>query len=139
MLAAMMRGIQRAMLLDACGTTQKTDLPWVSDNDISLVEGTKAAAVYVDHDADFSEFNRVTITDVEVAFCKGWMRGQSGSGCIRRVCSAPRQTRRGGVRTCRQFFAFPNTPNIVVWYYLLRSSRFMLDVQLVSLIFREAR
>jgi hypothetical protein len=62
------------MLLGDCATTQKADLPKVSDDGLNLAEGNKAAAVYVDPDADFSQFNRVIIADLEVAFRKDWMR-----------------------------------------------------------------
>jgi hypothetical protein len=36
------------MLLGASASTQKADLPRVSDDGLNLFEGTKAAAVYVD-------------------------------------------------------------------------------------------
>ena len=64
-------------LLGGCAGTEKKDLPKVSDDGLTLVEGTKMRAAYVDPDADFSQFNRVTIADVEVAFRKNWMRDQN--------------------------------------------------------------
>ena len=64
-------------LVGACASTQKEDLPKVSNDGLTLVEGTKAAAVYVDPDANFAQFNRVTIAEVEVAFRKKWMRDQN--------------------------------------------------------------
>ncbi len=48
--------------------------PKVTSDGLNLVEGTKAAAVWVLDGADFSEFNRVMIVDVGVAFKKNWLR-----------------------------------------------------------------
>ncbi len=48
--------------------------PKVTSDGLNLVEGTKAAAVWVLDGADFSEYNRVMIVDVGVAFKKNWRR-----------------------------------------------------------------
>lgn len=69
--------IVASSLLGACASTQKEALPQVDRDGLQLVEGTKAAAVYVDPKADFSQFKRVTIADVEVAFRKNWLRDQN--------------------------------------------------------------
>ena len=66
-----------ALLLGACASSQKEDLPKVDKDGLELVEGSKAAAAYRNPDADFSQFNRVTIADVQVAFRKNWLRDQN--------------------------------------------------------------
>ncbi len=48
--------------------------PKVTSDGLNLVEGTKAAAVWVLDGADFSEYNRVMIVDVGVGFKKNWRR-----------------------------------------------------------------
>jgi hypothetical protein len=48
--------------------------PKVTSDGLNLVEGTKVAAVWVLDGADFSEYNRVMIVDVGVAFKKNWRR-----------------------------------------------------------------
>lgn len=67
------------VLVGACASTGKTDLPKVSDDGLTLVEGTKVWSVYVQEGADFSEFNRIAIMDVKVAFKKNWIRDQNQS------------------------------------------------------------
>ena len=48
--------------------------PKVTSDGLNLVEGTKAAAVWVLDGADFSEYDSVMILDVGVAFKKDWRR-----------------------------------------------------------------
>ena len=48
--------------------------PKVTGCGLTLVEVTKAAAVWVLDGADFSEYNRVMIVDVGVGFKKNWRR-----------------------------------------------------------------
>ena len=48
--------------------------PKVTSDGLNLVEGTKAAAVWVLDGADFSEYSRVMIIDVGVGFKKNWRR-----------------------------------------------------------------
>jgi hypothetical protein len=66
-------------LTGACASSQQQDLPQVDKDGLELVKDTRHSAAYVDPDADFSEFNRVTIADVEVAFRKNWLRDQNDS------------------------------------------------------------
>ena len=66
-----------AVLLGTVATAQAADDGWppkVTSDGLTLVEGTKAAAVWVLDGADFSEFNRVMIVDVGVGFKKNWRR-----------------------------------------------------------------
>ncbi len=48
--------------------------PKVTSDGLNLVEGTKAAAVWVLDGADFSEYDSVMILDVGVGFKKDWRR-----------------------------------------------------------------
>ena len=48
--------------------------PSVTSDGLNLVEGTKAAAVWVGEGVDFSEYKRVMIVDVGVGFKKNWRR-----------------------------------------------------------------
>ncbi len=64
-------------LTGACASSQQQDLPEVDKDGLELVKNTRHSAAYVDPDADFSEFNRVAIADVEVAFRKNWLRDQN--------------------------------------------------------------
>jgi hypothetical protein len=66
-----------AVLVGTVATAQAADDGWprkVTSDGLNLVEGTKAAAVWVLDGADFSEFNRVMIVDVGVGFKKNWRR-----------------------------------------------------------------
>jgi hypothetical protein len=66
-----------AVLLGTVATAQAADDDWppkVTSDGLNLVEGTKAAAVWVKDGADFSEYNRVMIVDVGVGFKKNWRR-----------------------------------------------------------------
>lgn len=66
-----------AALLGVVATTQAADDDWppmVTSDGLNLVEGTKAAAVWVLDGADFSEYNSVMIVDVGVGFKKNWRR-----------------------------------------------------------------
>jgi hypothetical protein len=66
-------------LVGACASTDKSDLPQVSDDGLQLIEGTGRAVVYVDPDADFSQYQRLAIMDVGVSFQKNWLRDQNSS------------------------------------------------------------
>ncbi len=48
--------------------------PKVTSDGLNLVEGTKAAAVWIKDGADFSEYHSVMILDVGVGFVKNWRR-----------------------------------------------------------------
>ena len=66
-----------AVLVGTVATAQAADDDWppkVTSDGLNLVEGTKAAAVWVLDGADFSEYNRVMIVDVGVGFKKNWRR-----------------------------------------------------------------
>jgi hypothetical protein len=69
--------VSAAVLLGACASNPQEDLPKVDKDGLVLVEGSKAAAAYKNPDADFSQFNRVTIAEVQVAFRKNWLRDQN--------------------------------------------------------------
>ena len=64
-------------LVGSIATVQAADDDWppkVTSDGLNLVEGTKAAAVWVLDGADFSEYSRVMIIDVGVGFKKNWRR-----------------------------------------------------------------
>ncbi len=66
-----------AVLVGTLATAQAADDDWppkVTSDGLNLVEGTKAAAVWVLDVADFSEYSRVMIIDVGVGFKKNWRR-----------------------------------------------------------------
>ncbi len=66
-----------AVLVGTFATAQAADDDWppkVTSDGLNLVEGTKAAAVWVLDGADFSEYNRVMILDVGVGFKKNWRK-----------------------------------------------------------------
>jgi len=46
----------------------------VTSDGLKLVEGTKAAAVWIKDGADFSEYHSVMILDVGVGFVKDWRK-----------------------------------------------------------------
>jgi hypothetical protein len=65
------------VLVGTFATAQAADDDWppkVTSDGLNLVEGTKAAAVWVLDGADFSEYSRVMIVDVGVGFKKNWRR-----------------------------------------------------------------
>jgi hypothetical protein len=66
-----------ALVVGACATTEKEQLPEVTEDGLVRVEGGRVAAVYRDPGADLSGFNRVYIADVQVAFRKDWLRDQN--------------------------------------------------------------
>jgi len=71
-----------AVLVGTVTPAQAADDDWppkVTSDGLSLVEGTKAAAVWVLDGADFSEYNRVMIIDAGVAFKKNWRRDYNRS------------------------------------------------------------
>ena len=66
-----------ATFVGSIATVQAADDDWppnVTSDGLNLVEGTKAAAVWVIDGADFSEYSSVMIVDVGVAFKKNWRR-----------------------------------------------------------------
>lgn len=63
------------MLTGCAGTAE--DLPAVSEEGLQRVETSRVDAVYVDPDADFSEFRRFSIADVDVSFRRNWLRDQN--------------------------------------------------------------
>ncbi len=66
-----------AILVGTVATAQAADDDWppkVTSDGLNLVEGTDAAAVWILDGADFSEYKRVMIVDVGVAFKKNWVR-----------------------------------------------------------------
>jgi hypothetical protein len=66
-------------LVTACASTEKQDMPKVSDDGLTLIEGTEMAAVYVQEGADFTEYKRLAIIDVDVSFRKNWIRDQNSN------------------------------------------------------------
>jgi hypothetical protein len=74
---ALIPALLASALLAGCASTQQEDLPQVDQYGLQLVENTRVQAVYRDPDADFSQFNRVAIAEVEVAFRKNWLRDQN--------------------------------------------------------------
>lgn len=66
-----------AALLVACASTGQDELPQTDQFGLQLVAGTKVQVAYVDPQADFSQFHRVAIEEVEVAFHKNWLRDQN--------------------------------------------------------------
>ncbi len=66
-----------SILVGTFSTIQAADDAWppkVTSDGLTLVDGTKAAAVWVLDGADFSEYNSVMIVDVGVGFKKNWRR-----------------------------------------------------------------
>ncbi len=64
-------------LLGMFSIAQAADDDWppkVTSDGLNLVEGTEVAAVWILDGADFSEYSRVMIIDVAVAFKKNWRR-----------------------------------------------------------------
>ncbi len=74
---ALITALGATALLVACAGNQKDDLPDVDKQGLQRVENSQAYAAYRNPDADFSQFNRVTIAEVEVAFRKNWLRDQN--------------------------------------------------------------
>ncbi|MEH6583519.1 MAG: DUF3313 family protein [Halioglobus sp.] len=64
-------------LVGACASTEKSEMPEVSDDGLTLVEGTEVGAAYLQPGADFSQYKRLAIMDVNVSFRKDWMRDQN--------------------------------------------------------------
>ena len=64
-------------LVTVCASAEKQDMPKVSDDGLTLIEGTEMAAVYVQEGADFTEYKRLAIIDVGVSFRKNWIRDQN--------------------------------------------------------------
>ena len=64
-------------LVGACASTEKAEMPKVSDDGLALVEGTEIGAAYRQPGADFTQYNRLAIMDVGVSFRKDWMRDQN--------------------------------------------------------------
>jgi len=53
------------------------ELPAVSEEGMRRVENTRVDALYVNPDADFSEFKRFAIADVDVSFRRNWLKDQN--------------------------------------------------------------
>jgi len=66
------------VLVGSFATVQAADddgwPPKVTSDGLKLVEGTKAAAVWIKDGADFSEYHSVMILDVGVGFVKDWRK-----------------------------------------------------------------
>ena len=56
---------------------KKQDLPEVTTDGLHRVEGSKLAIVYAETDADLSQYQRINMADVYVAFKKNWQREQN--------------------------------------------------------------
>ena len=65
------------ILVGACASTAKVEMPKVSDDGLTLVEGTEIGAAYRQPGADFTQYNRLAIIEVGVSFRKNWMRDQN--------------------------------------------------------------
>ena len=63
-------------LTTGCASTSDK-LPPVSEEGLKRVENTRVDALYVDPHADFSEFKRFAIADVDVSFRRNWLRDQN--------------------------------------------------------------
>src|SRR5210317_77266 len=63
-------------LTTGCASTSDK-LPPVSEEGLKRVENTRVDALYVDQHADFSEFKRFAIADVDVSFRRNWLRDQN--------------------------------------------------------------
>jgi hypothetical protein len=55
------------------------DLPAVSEEGMKRVETSRVDALYVNPDANFSEFKRFAIADVDVSFRRNWLKDQNQS------------------------------------------------------------
>ncbi len=65
------------VLVGSITTVQAADDDWppkVTSDGLNLVEGTKAAALWIKDGADFSEYHSVMILDVGVGFVKDWRK-----------------------------------------------------------------
>ena len=74
---AMLAAVLAGTLASGCASTGTDALPEVDAYGLERVQGTRVEAVYRDPNADFSQFNRVAIAEVEVAFRKDWLRDQN--------------------------------------------------------------
>lgn len=63
------------LLLGACTTS--SDKPATTDDGLQLVKDSKVDTAYMAPGADFSEYNRVNIANVDVSFQKDWLRDQN--------------------------------------------------------------
>lgn len=64
-------------LLGACASSPSQELPEVDSFGLHRADSSNVQAVYLDPEADFSQFHRVAIAPVEVAFRKNWLRDQN--------------------------------------------------------------
>lgn len=62
------------LFLGACTTT---DQPATTADGLQLVEDSKVDTAYIAPGADFGQYNRVNIANVEVSFQKNWLRDQN--------------------------------------------------------------
>ncbi len=63
--------------LTACAGNTTDDLPEVSEDGLVRVKEAKADIVYRSPNADFSQYNRVYIGDITVAFEADWLKDQN--------------------------------------------------------------
>ena len=79
----LLTGVAAVVLLAGCSSTG--DLPEVNEEGMNRVEAKRVDAAYVNPDADFSEFNRFAIAEVDVAFRRNWLRDQERRTSSHRV------------------------------------------------------
>ncbi len=63
-----------ALMLAACSTTEA---PATTEDGLQRIEGARIAAAYKAPGADFSQYKRVHIADVDVSFRKNWLKDQN--------------------------------------------------------------
>ncbi len=67
-------GIFVLMLVPILGSAEEEEEEYVSFDGLVVVEGSRVHMAYIDPDADFSVFHRVSILDPHVAFRSNWQR-----------------------------------------------------------------
>jgi len=83
----------------------KKDLPAIDDDGMELVKDTDLETVYVDPNANLSNYNRVMLLDATVAFKKNWKRNQNGNGNPLRVKDKDMlEIQQGVAETLREVF-----------------------------------
>ena len=65
------------VLVSGISFAKKQDLPEVTTDGLHRVEGTRLAIVYAEPGADLSQYQRINMADVYVAFKKNWQREQN--------------------------------------------------------------
>ena len=68
-------------LLAACAATgsSSTTFPTISSDGLHLVPDSRARAFYLKPGADLSEYNKIALLEVYVAFAKNWQRDYNSS------------------------------------------------------------